>query len=254
MWTFSSTLRRWPLHRTDPQCERVPPSHPSHCQDVWSLASLPNLTEGHCGQSLACLSPGPSAGTEKGTEVLLPRWQMSEDMCARCRGPSHPMGLPLRNRVEGRGLGSWALPPVAWHLHRVPSPPAAQRLICGRRGAGTPQGTCGQVGWDRGPVLPFPSQASAGQRWTASPVGNWGSQMPPFWAWKGALLPGGGGCSCLSTWPSFLSSTSVPGWANSGRNLEGPDPENSSWGSLVRAGGPGDLPAKGICSFPRCLL
>ena len=170
------------------------------------------------------------------------------------RAPSHPMGLPLRNRVEGRGLGSWALHLVAWRLHRVPSPPAAQRLGCGRGGAGAPRGTCGQAGWDRGPVLPFPSQASAGRRWTASPAGNWGSQMPPFWAWKGRSSLEEGGCSCLSTWPSFLSSTSVPGWAKSGWNLEGPDPENSSWGSLVRAGGPGGLPAKGICSFPSSLL
>ena len=39
-----------------------------------------------------------------------------------------------------------------------------------------------------------------------------------------------------------------------GWNLEGPDPENSSWGSLVRGGGPGGLLPKGICSFSASLL
>ena len=41
------------------------------------------------------------------------------------------------------------------------------------------------------------------------------------------------------------------GW---GWNLEGPNPANSSWGSLVRGGGPGGLLPKGICSFSASLL
>lgn len=138
-----------PLHSTDPQCGQVPLCHPSRCQDVRSLTSLPGLTEGPCGQSPACLSTGHSVSKEKGTDA--------EDRHAWwVRGPIHPVGPPPRNRVEGRSLGSWALGPLAWYLHWLPSLLAAQRLGYDRGGGRDSSGGLCRAGWDGGPVLLLP--------------------------------------------------------------------------------------------------
>lgn len=78
-----------------------------------------------------------------------------------CRGPMHPVGPPPRNRMEGRSLGSWALGPLAWHLHWLLSLPASQRLGCGRGRGRVSSGGLYRVRWDGGHVLLLPSQASA---------------------------------------------------------------------------------------------
>ena len=99
-----------------------------------------------------------------------------------CRGPMHPVGPPLRKRMEGRSLGSWALGPLSWHLHWLLSLPASQRLGCGRGGGRVSSGGLYRVRWDGGHVLLLPRQASA--------RGGGDGQLP---------LQGTGGPRCLSS-------------------------------------------------------
>lgn len=136
-------------------------------------------------------------------------------------GPASP-----RNRVGGKKpglLGTW---PIGLVLRWEASLLAAQRLGCGRGGAGTPRGLVqGGTGWGSCLAAPWLSLSDAGG-WAATPAGNWGPRMSLL------SLEGRRGCLCPSTWPSFLSSISVPSQEEGAGILEGPNnfkPKTAPW-------------------------
>ena len=179
MWSPCSTTPAY----TDPQCGQVPLCQLSCCQDVRSLTSLPGLTEGPCGHSRACLSIGHSVSKEKGTEMLLSYWQMSEDKHAWwVQGAHAPCGPTSEEQDGGKKpglLGTWPIglaPPLAAVTASFPETGMWQRW-----GQGLLRRLVqGEMGWGSCLAASQPSLSKGWGGWTATPAGNWGPQMPLF--------------------------------------------------------------------------
>ena len=193
-----------PLQSTDPPCGQVPLCHPSCGQDVQSLTSLPGLTEGPCGQSPACLSTGHSVSKEKGTDA-------EHKQAWWVQGAHPPRGPASKEQGGGKKpglLGTWPIglaPPLAAITASCPETGMWQKwgqgLLGGLVQGGMGWGSClaaPQLSLSEGGDGQLPLQETGGPGCLSSEFGT------------GHVSLEEGGCLCLSTWPSFLSSTSVP--------------------------------------------